>query len=304
MKDYIESWHIRWGEKSEKRTRKKIMADLNTHLTLQKHRQENAASKAAHLASLQPPDPKPIISNDMSSSRRSINTPKDNKPGASFRTHTETSSTSSTLDVSRDQGEDSHKNFDFRQSYAHRTSRDFQREEEEGKRQEIQENHRKWYEDCRQKTVHDAAALASVQTSRPRPIIANGMSSARTAASHSKDRKPSASSRTRPRVSPIKSTQDALRVRSAEAGHTTRERKTVVEQSPSIYYSRRLDYNFEDSTTPSGSRPCSHCGNKNRKPHYIDAACQPDASLTAAGSANKQRSSSGEDVAKEFGFWI
>jgi len=41
------------------------------------------------------PRSKPIISNDMSSSRRAINTPKDNKPGASIRTRTETSSTRS-----------------------------------------------------------------------------------------------------------------------------------------------------------------------------------------------------------------
>jgi len=280
------------------------MADLNTHLALQKHRQENAPSKPASLASSQPQDSRSMMANIRRTSRRAMNTPEGQKPGASSSTRTQASSTSSTSHVSRDQGEDSYKNFDSGQSYAHRTSRDFHREEEERKREEIQKNHRKWYEDCREKAVRDAAALASVQTSRPQPKIANGMSSSRSDASHPKDRKPSASSRTRTQASSIRSTPDALSARSAGQDHATRERKTVVEQPPSIYYSRRLDYNSKDSTTPSGSRPSSHRGNKSRKPHYIDVACQPDAPLTAAGSVNKQPSLSREDVAKEFEFWI
>jgi len=280
-----------------------MLADIKRQLGLQNDLQDWAVHEAT-ITSSQPQDLRSLMASIRATSRRSTSTPESQKPGASSSTRTQASSTSSTSHVSSDQGEDGHKNPDSRQTYAHRTTRGLSKEEEERKREDIQESHRKWYEDCRKKAARDAAALGSVQISGPQPIIANGMSSSRSAAGHPKDNKASASSRTRPQISPTKSTPDAPSVRSAGLDHTTRERKTVVDQSPSIYYSRRLDYNSEDSTTPSGSRPCSHCGNKSRKPHYIDAACQPDASLTAAGSVNKQPSLSREDVAKGFDSWI
>jgi len=295
-KDYIDGFLSGVDEQDKRRLRNWMMADIRRQLKLQNDLQERAAREATDLKSM--------MARIRRTSRRAIGTPESQKPGASSATRTQASSTSSTLHVSRDQGEDSHKIFDSGRSYTHRTTRGLYKEEEERKREEIKENYRKSCKDRREKAARDAAAFGSVQTSRPQPNIANGMSSSRSDASHPKDHKPSASSRTRPQVSPIKSTPDALSVRSAGPNHATRERKPVVEQSPLIYYSRRPDYNPKDSITPSGSRPCSHCGNKSRKPHYVDAACQPDASLTAAGSAKKQPSLSREDVAKGFDFWI
>ena len=274
-----------------------MMPHIERHLSTQKNLQAMAVHEAT-IASSQPQDLRSIMARIRHASRRTISTPEGQKSGASSSTRTQASPTSSTSHVSGDQGEDSQKNFDSRQTHAHRTSRDFHREEEEKKREEIQENHRKWYEDCREKAARDTAALASIQTSRPQSTIANGMSCSRSAASHPKDRKPSASSSTRPRVSPINSTPDALSVRSAGPDHTTGEHETLVRQRPVVHCPRRPNFTHEATINRSDSRSSSHRGTRNRNGHrYVDCACQADASLTKVGIAIEQLYLRKEDVA-------
>jgi len=162
----------------------------------------------------------------------------------------------------------------------------------------IKENH-KFLQECRkEKAASDAATLASAQTLDPRPGIAHGTSSSRSDASHPKDRKPSASSRTHPQASPIRSTPDAPSVRPAGPKHTNRERK-APDQHPSLVHRSRLSaYNPENNITPSVSRPSSHCESKSRKERLqASVADEMDSLLMEAGPETEPLSLRREDVA-------
>jgi len=257
-----------------------MMPHIKRHLSSQNNFQEMAVHEAT-ITSSQPQDLRSLMARIRGTSRRATITPESQKPGASSSTRTQPSPTSSTSHVSRHQGEDSHNNFDPRQSHAHDTTRGSYSEEEKRNRKEIKENHRRLCKSRKEKAARDATALGSVQISRPRPIIASDMSSSRSAASHSKDRKPSASSRTRLQVSPIKSTPDALSGRSAGLDHATREHETLVRQRPVVYYPHRPSYTHEAKITRSHSQSSSHRGTRSRNGHrYVGTACQTDASLT------------------------
>lgn len=165
------------------------------------------------------------------------------------------------------------------------------REEEKRERARIKAikgNHKILQKHRQKKAARDAATLASVQTLDAKPGIAHGMSSSRSTVHHPKDRKPSASSLPRAQVWPIRFTPDAPSIRPAGPDHTTRERKTVVERSPLIPYSRRPDYTLEVKIievkiTLNGPGPSSHRGNDSRNElHSVEGACQTDLLLLKA----------------------
>ena len=148
----------------------------------------------------------------------------------------------------------------------------------------IKANHKFLQKRRKEKAARDAATLASVQTLGPRPGIAHGMRNSRSDASHPKDRKPSASSRTRPQASPIRTTPDAPSVRPAEPKHTKRERKAPDQRPILVQRSWLSNYMSENKITPSVPQPSSHSGSKSRYERpYASVADEMDSVLMEVG---------------------
>ena len=169
---------------------------------------------------------------------------------------------------------------------------------EKAKIKAIKENH-KFVRKCRkEKAARDAATLASVQILDPRPGSAHGMSSSWSAVRCPKDRKPSASSRTRPQASPIRTTPDAPSVRPAGPKDTKRERKTPDQRPGLVHRSRLSAYTPENKITPSVSRPSSHRESKSRKERLqASVADEMDSLLLEVGPETELPSLRREDAA-------
>jgi len=189
--------------------------------------------------------------------------------------------------------EDSNKDFDSRQSYARPTSIDLYRKEEERKREEIKENHRRL---CKLRKEADAAALASVQTPNPQPTVSNDKNSSRRPTHSTRAHKPSVSAHTRAQPSPAISTLDD-RLESMPK-HTKRERKPPDQRPILVQHSWLSNYLSENKITPSAPRPSSHSGSKNRHERpYASVADEMDSLLMEVGPETEPLPLRREDAA-------